>query len=98
MAEIPLLFGFENTNLPDPGPATYPMIPILRGYYTNFVRFLNPNAAPVPGGITWPEWVPSSRPTRLVFQVNNMTTEAVPVPGVQFNRCSAWASTGHVQQ
>ncbi|GJJ07648.1 hypothetical protein Clacol_001852 [Clathrus columnatus] len=99
MAELPLLFGLGNSPLPDPGSRTYPMIPILQGYYTNFVRFLNPNIGnPVP--INWPQWTiqsPAISPRRLLFQVNNMTTEALPFTGTQSARCAVWLP-GKMQQ
>ncbi|GJJ09865.1 hypothetical protein Clacol_004089 [Clathrus columnatus] len=90
MAEIPLLFGLGNTPIPDPGTATYGIIPQLRGYFTNFIRFLDPNAVPVPGSISWPQWEVSSNPVCLVFQVNNMTTETIPFNSVQADRCHVW--------
>ncbi|GJJ07647.1 hypothetical protein Clacol_001851 [Clathrus columnatus] len=85
MAELPLLFGLGNTPLPDPGPAARPIQPVLQTYYTNFVRFLDPNRGlAIP--IFWPRWTvqsPLVSPSRLVFQVNNMITEPISYYGVQ---------------
>jgi hypothetical protein len=90
-SEIPNLFGPGNAPA---GSSTagfdfndISLTPILQAYYTNFVRFSNPNALPVNGSVFWPEFNGSSN-QRLLLQVNATTVETAP--SAQLSRCNFW--------
>jgi len=66
----------------------------LQAYYTNFVRFLNPNgptrgdATGLPVPTPWPTFNTSL--PRLLIQADNITVETVPQG--QRDRCASWIS------
>ena len=69
------------------------MIKPLQAYYTNFVRFLNPNGPTTRGGnrgspvpVQWPTFNTSM--PRLLFQLNSVSLETVPQ--AQRDRCAFW--------
>ncbi|KIJ22548.1 hypothetical protein M422DRAFT_152036 [Sphaerobolus stellatus SS14] len=88
-SEISFLFGLGNA-----GPQELPIdqddlsyIPIIRAYYTSFVRSLDPNAHPVNGSVFWPQFNPE-KTTRLLLQVNDTRLEDIPLD--QKARCEFW--------
>lgn len=97
--ELPPLYGKSNAMLPQfqPGPESFNMTPFLQKYYTNFVRFLDPNEPSV--NQTWPQWKPSqligTSGTRLVFSLNE-SANFEPVIGFekvsdhQLSLCAFW--------
>ncbi|KAF8508626.1 triacylglycerol lipase-like protein [Hysterangium stoloniferum] len=91
VSEIPNLFGPGNTpagsSTADFDLDNISLTPILQAYYTNFVRFFDPNAQPVNGSVFWPEFDSNSN-LRLLLQVNATTVEKVP--SAQLSRCNFW--------
>ncbi|KIJ51870.1 hypothetical protein M422DRAFT_26556 [Sphaerobolus stellatus SS14] len=87
----------EMTNVFGPGNTAEPkdafnwpdisLTPILQAYYTNFVRFLDPNAKPVEGSVTWPKFEMASL-ERLLLQTNATTVEKLEY--LQLDRCDLW--------
>lgn len=79
--ELAAIWGLANG-----GPASYntslnaPIIPVIQGYWTSFIRTLDPNALRAEGT---PEWLPwgadSSAGQRLLFMTNATQVENVPV-------------------
>ena len=94
-SELRTLFG----GIPavGPFPAQAPDAPAiaksLQAYYTNFVRFLDPNGPTTRGGdrgspvpVQWPTFN-ASQP-RLLFQLNGVSLESIPQ--AQRDRCEFW--------
>lgn len=58
-SDLPPLYGQNNAPLAtNPGPEVFNITPIIQRYYTNFVRFLNPNLPNGSANRTWPQWKP----------------------------------------
>lgn len=94
-SEIPNVFGPGNAPA---GSGTggfdfddISLTPILQSYYTSFVRSFDPNAHPVEGSVSWPEFSPATH-RRLLLQVNATTVETVP--NDQLERCAFWKGLG----
>lgn len=89
VSELPYLFGPGNApaGSDTEGFDFQDITPVLQAYYTNFVRFLDPNAQPVKGSVSWPQYNGQS-PKRLLLQVNGTTVENVP--NTQLTRCQFW--------
>lgn len=95
--EVNAIWGPENVNggAPDSykqGAVNYPIVPVVQGYWTSFVRSLNPNTHRVPGSPVWEQWTSENRFRRLMFQTNNTKMETVPTD--QQQRCSYLSSIG----
>lgn len=86
--ELSAIWGLANG-----GPASYstplnaPIIPVIQGYWTSFIRTLDPNALRAKGT---PEWLPwgadSSAGQRILFMTNATRVEKVPED--QQTRCN----------
>lgn len=85
IAETNALWGPENTG---GAPASYfttnaPIVPIVQGYWTSFMRSFNPNTHRAPGS---PVWEPFGiQMARLKIQTNATEMEVVPLD--QRQRC-----------
>lgn len=95
--EVNAIFGPENTNggAPDSyrqGGVNYPIVSVVQGYWTSFVRSLNPNTYRVSGTPEWEQWTSDNKYRRLMFQTNNTKMETVPVD--QQERCLYLSSIG----
>lgn len=72
-----------------PGGSNTAIIPVIQGYWTSFVRRLDPNALRAEGSPVWEEW---SAWKRLKFQTN--ATEMEEISGGQKERCEWLGSIG----
>lgn len=93
--EVNAIFGPENTNggAPDSyeaGGVNYPIVSVVQGYWTSFIRSYNPNTFRKHGTPTWEEFSRRSYNRRLMFQTNN--TEMETIGRAQQRRCAYLAS------
>lgn len=70
-------------------PASYstvnaPIVPLMQGYWTSFIRDFNPNTYRAPGSPQWDPW--GSNYSRLFIRTNDTHMETVPED--QSERCS----------
>lgn len=85
--ELNAIWGPDNTN--GNAPASYrttnaPIIPIMQGYWTSFIRTFNPNTFRAPGS---PEWTPFGTSQRRILMETN-ATRMETVPEDQAERCN----------
>lgn len=92
--EIHAIWGPENTR--NQSPASYrlggvnaPIVPVVQGYWTSFIRSFNPNQYKKEGTPTWEEW---GEQRRLMFQTNRTRMEEVSEE--QKRRCEYLLSLG----
>ena len=95
--EVNAIFGPENVNgaAPDSyeeGGVNYPIVSVVQGYWTSFIRCFNPNDYRKPGTPRWNEWTKLNSYRRLMFQTNNTHMETVPP--AQQARCAYLNSIG----
>ena len=95
--EINAIWGPENVN--DGAPASYeqggvnhPIVPVVQGYWTSFIRCFDPNTHRVPGTPVWDAWTRDNDFVRLKFETNATRMESVPSD--QQARCAYLASIG----
>lgn len=94
MIANPLL---SNTNggAPDSyqqGGLNYPIVDVVQGYWTSFIRCYDPNTHRLPGSPEWQAWSKDNEFARLMFQTNNTQMETVPAD--QQGRCEYLSSIG----
>ncbi|EMC97540.1 hypothetical protein BAUCODRAFT_147606 [Baudoinia panamericana UAMH 10762] len=95
--ETNAIWGPTNTNggAPDSykaGGNNFPIVAVVQGYWTSFIRSYNPNTYRLAGTPTWEAWTTGNRYQRLMFQTNNTTMETVPSD--QQARCIYLSSIG----
>jgi carboxylesterase type B len=66
-----------------------PIVPLMQGYWTSFVRDLNPNTYRLPGSPEWGTW---GNYRRIFVRTNETAMESVPA--AQRERCKYLASIG----
>ena len=100
-AETNAIFGPNNTiNSPGnpPVPASYftplnaPIIPVVQGYWTSFIRTFDPNVFRTPGTVVWSDFGAKGEMRRLRFVTNATMVESVPLD--QRARCAALRVNG----
>ena len=97
VVELNAVWGPDNTN--GAAPASYkttnaPIVPVVQGYWTSFIRTFDPNSHRAPGSPIWKPFSSSQR--RILFATN--ATRMETVPGYQAFRCSVLHSFGGVLQ
>jgi len=60
-----------------PGGVNEGIVPVIQGYWTSFVRTLDPNTLKVKGTPVWEEWTSAGAWRRLKFQTNATSMEDV---------------------
>lgn len=80
--EVNAIFGPSNTNNGAPpsyqaGGVNYPIVAVVQGYWTSFIRSYNPNTHRKPGTPTWEEFTRRNYNQRLMFQTNNTKMEGI---------------------
>jgi carboxylesterase type B len=95
--EVNAIWGPNNTG--GGAPASYyqgqvngPIVPIVQGYWTSFIRCYDPNTHRLPGTPVWEAWTTDNSYQRLKFETNSTYMEAVPAD--QQSRCAYLASIG----
>ena len=87
--ELAAVWGLANPGAPDSysTPLNAPIIPIVQGYWTSFMRSLDPNVHRAKGS---PEWVPwgsaNANGKRVLLMTNETRVETVPTD--QQERCN----------
>lgn len=81
--EVNAIFGPDNVS--GSPPASYEAGQInaeigrtIQRYWANFIRFLDPNGASVPGGVQWETWQSGVGMRRLLFRTDGAGMEDVP--------------------
>ncbi|KAK5163757.1 uncharacterized protein LTR77_010430 [Saxophila tyrrhenica] len=96
--EVNAIWGPENTNggAPDSymrGGVNYPIVSVVQGYWTSFIRSYNPNTHRVKGSPEWQRWTKGEGYwNRLEFRTNATGMEKVPRD--QRERCAYLRSIG----
>ncbi|KAI7355467.1 alpha/beta-hydrolase [Hortaea werneckii] len=95
--EVNAIWGPSNTNggAPDSyqqGGLNYPIVDVVQGYWTSFIRCYDPNTHRLPGSPEWQAWSKDNEFARLMFQTNNTQMETVPAD--QQGRCEHLSSIG----
>ncbi|VUC30274.1 unnamed protein product [Clonostachys rosea] len=75
-----------------PGGINEMASPIMQGYWTSFVRSLDPNKYRYPGTAEWRNWETGS-PRRIVFGTKG-TTEMEEIPSDLKEKCDFWVKHG----
>ncbi|KAK5127523.1 hypothetical protein LTR85_006862 [Meristemomyces frigidus] len=95
--EVNAIWGPNNTG--GGAPASYyqggvngPIVAVVQGYWTSFIRSFDPNKYRLSGTPMWEAWTQSNSYQRLMFQTNNTHMERVPAD--QQARCAYLASIG----
>lgn len=94
--EVNAIWGPNNVN--GGAPSSYsttnaPIVPVVQGYWTSFIRSFDPNTYRVPNTPVWEAWTKGSGTyQRLMFQTNNTHMETVPQD--QQERCAYLSSIG----
>ncbi|PPJ52249.1 hypothetical protein CBER1_10523 [Cercospora berteroae] len=101
--EVHAIFGPENTRggAPDSyrvGGVNEGVTPVTQGYWTSFIRTLDPNKKRVAGTPKWEEWTGTALNgqdgKRLRFERNLNATEMESPPAIQQERCAYFSSIG----
>ncbi|KAI0126431.1 Alpha/Beta hydrolase protein [Xylariales sp. AK1849] len=100
ISEVSAIFGPTNTNGFGPlsffpGGVNAPVVPVIQGYWTSFIKSFNPNTYRYPGSASWQEWTDSG-PTeqqRLLFNTGGQTLMETVDPK-QMDRCQYFARIG----
>lgn len=91
--EVPAVFGPDDASAPASSSSYYTfnkqIVPVVMGYWSSFVRTLNPNTLSYHQS---PAWQAFAQGQRLVLQTNKTRMEAVPSD--QESRCKFWSSIG----
>ncbi|KAL8806816.1 MAG: hypothetical protein Q9182_001076 [Xanthomendoza sp. 2 TL-2023] len=102
VAEVNAIWGAPAGSPPSYKTTNKNMIPMLQGYWTSFIRDLDPNTYRLPGTPTWEQWGTadfndraSLGRRRIVFQNQaGKKTEMEEVSGKQWERCQKWSEWG----
>ncbi|KAK6199782.1 glycerol transporter [Pestalotiopsis sp. IQ-011] len=80
-------------------PASYlangtnaPVIPVIQGYWTSFIRSFDPNTYRLAGTAEWEEWTGNDT-ERLLFETGGATTMETVDPDL-WARCEFWSGIG----
>lgn len=60
------------------GGINHPIVDVVQGYWTSFIRCYNPNTHRLPGTPEWRAWTREEEYVRLMFQTNATHMEGVP--------------------
>ena len=88
---------------PNTAPASYstplnaPIIPIMQGYWTSFIRSLDPNAHRANGSPEWGPWGSSGTNGQRILLMTN-ATRMESVPADQQKRCNYLLGLGVLLQ
>ncbi|KAL4784263.1 Alpha/Beta hydrolase protein [Aspergillus varians] len=100
VVEINAIWGLDNVwwseTISSPPPASYytsnaPIIPVMQGYWTSFIKSFNPNKYRYPGSPTWETWGGGGG-ERLFIRTGETRMESIP--GGQRKRCEYLISIG----
>ena len=86
--EVNAIWGPQNVNGAAPASyntTNYPIVPVLQGYWTSFIRSYDPNMYRAPGTPTWEQWTDAGK-QRIMFITNGTMMETVPDD--QVTRCA----------
>lgn len=88
--EINAIWGPENVNGNAPasyeeGGVNHPIVDVVQGYWTSFVRSFDPNKFRKPGTPTWEEFSKTNYNRRLMYQTN--MTKMETIDQAQLHRC-----------
>lgn len=94
--ELSAIWGLNSTT--GTPPASYfttnaNIIPVMQGYWTSFIRNLDPNPTRADGTV---EWVQFDGVQRILFETNNTRMESIPDDQAQ--RCAFLQSIGVANQ
>lgn len=104
VVELNAIWGPEHVwysdSIEDPPPASYytsnaPIIPVVQGYWTSFIKSFDPNEYRYPGTPEWETWGAGRRcrgHQRLFIRTGETRMESVP--GDQRERCDYLTSIG----
>ncbi|PYI06251.1 alpha/beta-hydrolase [Aspergillus sclerotiicarbonarius CBS 121057] len=78
-------------------PASYftsnaPIVPVMQGYWTSFIKSFDPNPHRYPGSPEWKTWGDGDSYRRIFIRTNDNAMETVPI--AQRERCDYWTSIG----
>ncbi|KAK7984026.1 hypothetical protein PG989_011428 [Apiospora arundinis] len=97
VAELNAIFGPQNVN--GAAPASYQpgginakVVPVIQGYWTSFIRSLDPNKHRYPGSARWDPWTDTEQ-RRLLFQTEGVTAMETVSHTAQV-RCQYFNSIG----
>ncbi|KAI2791527.1 hypothetical protein POX_c04388 [Penicillium oxalicum] len=99
--EINAIWGPENVH--GGAPNSYStvnanIVPVMQGYWTSFVRALNPNTHRYPGSPEWATWGQGEEAYRRIYLRTNQTYMET-VPSAERDRCAYLLSLGeHLRQ
>jgi carboxylesterase type B len=85
--EVSAIWGTQYVNGGAPASynsSNYPMVPVIQGYWTSFIRAFDPNLYRAKGTPIWDGWTESAM-KRLMFITNGTAMETAP--SAQANRC-----------
>src|SRR5665213_687002 len=92
--EVHAIWGPANTN--GGAPASYfpgqinaPVVPLMQGYWTSFIRTFNPNTHRAVGA---PLWTPFTNGRRILIQTNTTTMETIS--DEQMTKCNFLTGIG----
>ncbi|KAF9894211.1 hypothetical protein FE257_007713 [Aspergillus nanangensis] len=97
IAERFAIFGLENVSDKDKVPASYyttnaPIIPVVQGYWTSFIKSFDPNPHRYAGTPKWKTWGQNEGYRRIFLRTGETRMESVPM--VQRDRCEYLVSIG----
>ncbi|KAF7117232.1 hypothetical protein CNMCM5793_005988 [Aspergillus hiratsukae] len=93
--EVHAIWGPENTNGGAPPSYTTtnaPIVPVMQGYWTSFIKTFNPNTHRYPGSPEWKTWGKGGGYSRIFIKSNETRMERVPLD--QRQRCAYLISIG----
>jgi len=93
--ETNAIWGPENVNGVAPAsysePLNAPIVKLMQGYWTSFIKTYDPNTHRAPGSPVWEQWSAGSR-KRILLQTNTTTME--PVDADQHAKCLYFFGVG----
>ncbi|KAL5365830.1 Alpha/Beta hydrolase protein [Aspergillus floccosus] len=83
--------------VPEKAPESYftsnaPIVPVMQGYWTSFIKSLDPNLYRYPGSPEWKTWGKGDEYRRLLIRTGETSMESVPE--AQTGRCKYLISIG----
>ncbi|GKU16929.1 unnamed protein product [Fusarium langsethiae] len=97
VAELNAIFGpgLGNNNPPAsyfPGEKNAPVVPVVQGYWSSFIRSLDPNTYRHEGSVKWSVWTEKGK-DRIVFETGGRTSMEKISKGLQ-QQCKYLSSIG----